>query len=41
LDWLRIKLEAAENSVFSTDKKEEILKLSKEHLNGFKEIKIT
>lgn len=34
VDWIRAKLEAAEKSGFTKDGKEEILKQSKELLNG-------
>lgn len=34
VDWIRAKLEKAENSGFTTDSKEEILKHSKSLLNG-------
>ena len=34
IDWIRLKLESAEKSGFTTDGKEEILKISKERLNG-------
>ncbi|KAA5531839.1 ribbon-helix-helix domain-containing protein [Paenimyroides baculatum] len=33
-EWIKEKLENAEKSGFTTDSKEEILKLSKELLNG-------
>ena len=34
IDWLRAKLDKAENSGFTNDTKEEILKQSKSFLNG-------
>jgi len=34
IDWVRAKLEKAENSGFSNDSKEDILKRSKSLLNG-------
>lgn len=34
IDWLKIKLEKAENSGFTSDSKDEILKQAKETLNG-------
>lgn len=34
IDWIRAKLEKAENSGFTTDSKEQILKHSKSLLNG-------
>jgi len=34
IDWIRAKLESAENSGFSDDSREEILKQSKTLLNG-------
>jgi len=34
IDWLRVKLEQAENSGFTKDSKEQILKHSKSLLNG-------
>ena len=34
IDWVRAKLEKAENSGFSNDSKEDILKQSKSLLNG-------
>ncbi len=34
IDWIRMKLESAEKSGFTTDTKEQILKQSKEMLNG-------
>ncbi|WP_417590324.1 ribbon-helix-helix domain-containing protein [Owenweeksia hongkongensis] len=34
IDWLRLKLEKAENSGFTTDNKEDILNQSKALLNG-------
>ena len=34
VDWIRYKLEQAENSGFTTDSKHEILKQSKSLLNG-------
>lgn len=34
IDWLRAKLEKAENSGFTSDSKEQILKQSKALLNG-------
>ena len=34
IDWIRAKLERAENSGFTSDSKEQILKQSKSLLNG-------
>ncbi len=34
IDWIRLKLETAESSGFTSDSKEDILKASKEGLNG-------
>lgn len=34
IDWIRAKLEKAENSGFTTESKEQILKQSKSLLNG-------
>ena len=34
IDWISSKLEAAENSGFTSDSKEQILKQSKDLLNG-------
>ena len=34
VDWIRAKLETAENSGFTEDGKEQILKLSKSKFNG-------
>jgi antitoxin ParD1/3/4 len=34
IDWLKIKLEKAENSAFTNDSKEQILAQSKSLLNG-------
>lgn len=34
IDWIRAKLENAENSGFTNDSKEEILRQSKSSLNG-------
>ncbi len=34
IDWISAKLEKAENSGFTSDSKEQILKQSKERLNG-------
>ncbi len=34
IDWIRAKLEKAENSGFTEDNKEQILKQSKDLLNG-------
>ncbi|WP_426430073.1 ribbon-helix-helix domain-containing protein [Winogradskyella sp. HB-48] len=34
IDWIRTKLEKAENSGFTSDSKEQILKQSKNLLNG-------
>jgi antitoxin ParD1/3/4 len=34
IDWLRLKLASAEQSGFTTDKKDAILKESKKRLNG-------
>jgi antitoxin ParD1/3/4 len=34
IDWIRVKLEKAENSGFTSDTKTEILKQSKNLLNG-------
>ncbi|MEY8847296.1 type II toxin-antitoxin system ParD family antitoxin [Psychroserpens sp. XS_ASV72] len=34
IDWIKAKLEKAENSGFTSDTKEDILKQSKELLNG-------
>lgn len=34
IDWIRLKLDKAEKSGFTTDAKDEILKLSKSRLNG-------
>lgn len=34
IDWVRVKLEKAEKSGFTTDNKEEILKQSRSQLNG-------
>ncbi|WP_040252061.1 ribbon-helix-helix domain-containing protein [Psychroserpens mesophilus] len=34
IDWIRIKLEKAENSGFTTDSRDQILKQSKNLLNG-------
>lgn len=34
IDLIRLKLESAESSGFTTDSKEDILKASKERLNG-------
>ena len=34
IDWIRAKLVAAEKSGFTSDSKEDILKLSKARLNG-------
>ena len=34
IDWIRLKLESAEKSGFTDDRKAEILKASKDSLNG-------
>lgn len=34
IDWIRLKLETAESNGFTSDSKEDILKASKEGLNG-------
>jgi len=34
VDWLRMKLESAEKSGFTEDRRDEILKKSKDSLNG-------
>ncbi len=34
IDWIRLKLESAEKSGFTKDSKEDILKTSRERLNG-------
>lgn len=34
IDWIRLKLDKAEKSGFTTDSKDAILKLSKSRLNG-------
>ena len=34
VDWIRLKLESAEKSGFTDDRKDEILKASKETFNG-------
>ncbi|MGK7397871.1 MAG: ribbon-helix-helix domain-containing protein [Candidatus Cyclobacteriaceae bacterium M3_2C_046] len=34
IDWIRLKLESAEKSGFTDDRKDEILKISKDTLNG-------
>ena len=34
IDWIRTKLEKAENSGFTSDNKEQILKQSKNSING-------
>lgn len=34
IDWLRLKLESAEKSVFTDDRKDEIIKISKDTFNG-------
>lgn len=34
IEWIRLKLETAESSGFTSDSKEDILKASKEGLNG-------
>lgn len=34
IDWIRLKLDNAEKSGFTTDSKDAILKLSKSRLNG-------
>ena len=34
VDWIRLKLESAEKSGFTEDRREEILKISKQSFNG-------
>ena len=34
VDWIRLKLESAEKSGFTEDRRDEILKISKDSLNG-------
>lgn len=34
IDWIRLKLESAEKSGFTSDTKDQILKQSKDRLNG-------
>ena len=34
VDWIRLKLEAAEKSGFTKDRRDEILKISMDSLNG-------